>query len=73
MFIDHTFHIIGDAVKKEMRNSFNRDNWDCTRLLKIYFFIIFCTCKIDTVFTRACGMKCPWLHSLPGYFLRATC
>lgn len=57
--------------KKEMRNRFNRDNWDYTRLLKIYFFIIFCTCKIDTVFTRARGMKCSWLHSLPGYFFKS--
>lgn len=51
MFIDHTFQIIGDAVKKKMRNIFNRDNWDYTRLLKINIFIIFCTCKIDRVFT----------------------
>lgn len=58
MFIDHTFLIIGDAVKKKnLRNIFNRDNWDYTKLLKINIFIIFCTCKIDSVFTT-CGTKC---------------
>lgn len=41
-----------------MTNIFNRDNWDYTKFLKIYIFIIFCTCKIDTVFTRTSGMKC---------------
>lgn len=64
MFIDHTFQIIGDAVKK-LRNIFN---WDYTRLLKINIFIIFCTCKIDSVFTTTCGTKCSVAssHSLPG-------
>lgn len=52
MFIDHTFHIIGDAVKKEMTNIFNRYNWDYTKCLKIYLFIIFCTCKIDTLYLQ---------------------
>lgn len=58
MFIDHTFHIVGNAVKKrEMTNILNRDNWDDTKFLKIYILIVFCTCKIDTIFTRTC-MEC---------------
>lgn len=40
------------SKKKEMTNIFNRDNWDYTKFLKIYIFIIFCTCKIDTLYLQ---------------------